>query len=400
MSEPNAMSTSATDASVSQAAIPLMRLDFADPALLEELLGSVREVAERGAFTLGEPVEGFEREFAEYCETDLAVGVSSGTEALVLALRALEIGPGDEVIVPTNSFIATAEAVSAVGATPRLVDVDPESHLITAEIVERNLTPQVRCVIPVHLFGATVELDPIVALAHDAGVHVIEDACQAHGARYRGRRVGTIGAFGCFSFYPTKNLGAWGDGGAVVTAVPELAERVRLLRAHGEKPRYRHRMVGTTARLDALQAAVLRRKLARLEGWNDERRRLGAALRERLGGLDAGGDPARAIELTSAPFAEADHVYHLFVVRCDQRDELREHLSARGIASAIHYPTPIHLTEAYADLGMAPGSLPVSERMSERMCSLPLFPGMSDADLERIGQAVVDFAQAQATQTR
>jgi dTDP-3-amino-3,4,6-trideoxy-alpha-D-glucose transaminase len=400
MSEPNAMSTSATDASVSQAAIPLMRLDFADPALLEELLDSVREVAERGAFTLGEPVEGFEREFAEYCETDFAVGVSSGTEALVLALRALEIGPGDEVIVPTNSFIATAEAVSAVGATPRLVDVDPESHLITAEIVERNLTPQVRCVIPVHLFGATVELDPIVALAHDAGVHVIEDACQAHGARYRGRRVGTIGAFGCFSFYPTKNLGAWGDGGAVVTAVPELAERVRLLRAHGEKPRYRHRMVGTTARLDALQAAVLRRKLARLEGWNDERRRLGAALRERLGGLDAGGDPARAIELTSAPFAEADHVYHLFVVRCDQRDELREHLSARGIASAIHYPTPIHLTEAYADLGMAPGSLPVSERMSERMCSLPLFPGMSDADLERIGQAVVDFAQAQATQTR
>jgi dTDP-3-amino-3,4,6-trideoxy-alpha-D-glucose transaminase len=394
------MSTSATDASVSQAAIPLMRLDFADPALLEELLDSVREVAERGAFTLGEPVEGFEREFAEYCETDFAVGVSSGTEALVLALRALEIGPGDEVIVPTNSFIATAEAVSAVGATPRLVDVDPESHLITAEIVERNLTPQVRCVIPVHLFGATVELDPIVALAHDAGVHVIEDACQAHGARYRGRRVGTIGAFGCFSFYPTKNLGAWGDGGAVVTAVPELAERVRLLRAHGEKPRYRHRMVGTTARLDALQAAVLRRKLARLEGWNDERRRLGAALRERLGGLDAGGDPARAIELTSAPFAEADHVYHLFVVRCDQRDELREHLSARGIASAIHYPTPIHLTEAYADLGMAPGSLPVSERMSERMCSLPLFPGMSDADLERIGQAVVDFAQAQATQTR
>jgi dTDP-3-amino-3,4,6-trideoxy-alpha-D-glucose transaminase len=400
MSEPNAMSTSATDASVSQAAIPLMRLDFADPALLEELLDSVRGVAERGAFTLGEPVEGFEREFAEYCETDFAVGVSSGTEALVLALRALEIGPGDEVIVPTNSFIATAEAVSAVGATPRLVDVDPESHLITAEIVERNLTPQVRCVIPVHLFGATVELDPIVALAHDAGVHVIEDACQAHGARYRGRRVGTIGAFGCFSFYPTKNLGAWGDGGAVVTAVPELAERVRLLRAHGEKPRYRHRMVGTTARLDALQAAVLRRKLARLEGWNDERRRLGAALRERLGGLDAGGDPARAIELTSAPFAEADHVYHLFVVRCDQRDELREHLSARGIASAIHYPTPIHLTEAYADLGMAPGSLPVSERMSERMCSLPLFPGMSDADLERIGQAVVDFAQAQATQTR
>ncbi|MGA2455553.1 MAG: DegT/DnrJ/EryC1/StrS family aminotransferase [Solirubrobacteraceae bacterium] len=383
------------------AAIPLTRLDFADPALLEELLGSVRHVAERGAFTLGEPVEAFEREFAAYCETDFAVGVSSGTEALALALRALEIGPGDEVIVPTNSFIATAEAVSAVGATPRLVDVDPESHLITAEIVERNLTPQVRCVIPVHLFGATVELDPILALARDAGVHLIEDACQAHGARYRGRRVGTIGAFGCFSFYPTKNLGAWGDGGAVVTAVPELAERVRLLRAHGEKPRYRHRLVGTTARLDALQAAVLRRKLARLDDWNDERRRLGAALRERLlSALAGNGDPERSIELTSAPFAEADHVYHLFVVRSDRRDELREHLSARGIASAIHYPTPIHLTEAYADLGMTPGSLPVSERMAERMCSLPLFPGMSDAELERIGQAVAEFTQDRATHTR
>jgi dTDP-3-amino-3,4,6-trideoxy-alpha-D-glucose transaminase len=381
--------------------IPLTRLDFADAELLEELMGAVREVAARGAFTLGEPVEAFEREFAAYCESDFAVGVSSGTEALALALRALEIGPGDEVIVPSNSFIATAEAVSAVGATPRLVDVDPESHLITAEIVERNLTPQVRCVIPVHLFGATVELEPILALTHEAGVHLIEDACQAHGARYRGRRVGTLGVFGCFSFYPTKNLGAWGDGGAVVTAVPELAERVRLLRAHGEKPRYQHRMVGTTARLDALQAAVLRRKLIRLDAWNDERRRLGAALRERLlDGLDGAGEPGQAIELTNAPFPEADHVYHLFVVRSDRRDELREHLSARGVGSAVHYPTPIHLTEAYADLGLAPGSLPVSERMAQRMCSLPLFPGMSDAELEQVSDAVLDFAQDRAPQAR
>ncbi len=263
-------------------AVPLTRLDFADPELLEELMGAVREVAERGAFTLGEPVEAFEREFAAYCETDFAVGVSSGTEALTLALRALEMGPGDEVIVPTNSFIATAEAVSAVGATPRLVDVDPDSHLITAEIVARNLDPSVRCVIPVHLFGATVELEPILSLTRDAGVHVIEDACQAHGARYRGRRVGSFGVFGCFSFYPTKNLGGWGDGGAVVTSDSELADRVRLLRAHGEQPRYHHRLVGTTARLDALQAAVLRRKLTRLDSWNDERRRLGARLRTRL----------------------------------------------------------------------------------------------------------------------
>jgi dTDP-3-amino-3,4,6-trideoxy-alpha-D-glucose transaminase len=377
-------------------AVPFTRLDFADSELLEELMGAVRDVAQRGAFTLGEHVEAFEREFAAYCETDFAIGVSSGTEALVLALRALEIGPGDEVIVPTNSFIATAEAVSAVGATPRLVDVDPDSHLITAEIVARNLTPNVRCVIPVHLFGATVDLDPILALTHEAGVHVIEDACQAHGARYRGQRVGTLGVFGCFSFYPTKNLGGWGDGGAVVTSVSELADRVRLLRAHGEQPRYCHRVIGTTARLDALQAAVLRRKLARLDGWNEQRRRLGAALREQLSATPAG----RAIEVTGLPFAEADHVYHLFVVRTDNRDELREHLSRCGVASAVHYPTPIHLTEAYAELGLARGSLPVSERLAERMCSLPLFPGMTDVELERVLETVLAFTQDRATWAR
>ncbi|HEY2631518.1 MAG TPA: DegT/DnrJ/EryC1/StrS family aminotransferase [Solirubrobacteraceae bacterium] len=376
-----------------------MRLDFADPELLEELMGAVRGVAERGAFTLGEPVEGFEREFAAYCECDFSVGVSSGTEALVLALRALEIGPGDEVMVPTNSFIATAEAVSAVGATPRLVDVDPDSHLITAEIVAANLTPNVRCVIPVHLFGATVDLDPILELTQKAGIHVIEDACQAHGARYRGARVGTLGVMGCFSFYPTKNLGAWGDGGAVVTNVPELDERIRLLRAHGERPRYNHRIVGSTARLDALQAAVLRRKLARLEDWNDERRRVGAELRSRLTAAGAleGENP---IELVELPFEQADHVYHLFVVRSDRRDALREHLQQRGVASAVHYPSPIHMTEAYSDLDLEAGSLPVSEGLAQRICSLPLFPGMSDRELEQIVTAVDEFTKEPATSTR
>jgi dTDP-3-amino-3,4,6-trideoxy-alpha-D-glucose transaminase len=383
-----------------QDTVPLTRLDFADADLLEELMGAVREVAERGAFTLGEPVEAFEREFADYCETDFAVGVSSGTEALALALRALEIGAGDEVIVPSNSFIATAEAVSAVGATPRLVDVDPDTHLLTAEIVAESLTPKVRCVIPVHLFGATVELEPMLTLTREAGVHLIEDACQAHGARYRGQRVGTLGVFGCFSFYPTKNLGAWGDGGAVVTSVPELADRVRLLRAHGERPRYQHRMIGTTARLDALQAAVLRRKLMRLEGWNDERRRLGATLRARLAQELADAGAAHAIELVGAPFAEADHVYHLFVIRSEHRDALREHLLSCGVGSAIHYPTPIHLTEAYAGLGLHRGSLPVSERLAQRMCSLPLFPGMSDAELERVVAGVRSFVQDQAVLTR
>jgi dTDP-3-amino-3,4,6-trideoxy-alpha-D-glucose transaminase len=381
-------------------AVPFTRLDFSDPALLEELLETVRGVAERGAFTLGEPVESFEREFAAYCETDFAVGVSSGTEALVLALRALEIGPGDEVIVPTNSFIATAEAVSAVGATPLLVDVDPDSHLLTAEIVARNLTPKVRCVIPVHLFGATVDIDPILALTHEAGIHVVEDACQAHGARYHGRRTGSLGVIGCFSFYPTKNLGAWGDGGAVVTDVPELAERIQLLRAHGERPRYHHRIVGGTERLDALQAAVLRRKLERLDGWNDQRRALGSTLRERLSSTAGDAPDGRAVEVTGLPFAEADHVYHLFVVRTKERDALREHLSQRGVASAIHYPEPIHLTEAYAHLGLGPGSLPVSERLSREICSLPLFPSMTDSELEHVTTSVLAFAEDGTAGTR
>jgi dTDP-3-amino-3,4,6-trideoxy-alpha-D-glucose transaminase len=390
------LSTSSTSAALAthdpvlSPQVPFARMDCADPALLEELLGAVREVAEHGAFTLGHHVEAFEREFADYCESDFAVGVSSGTEALVLALRALEIGPGDEVLVPANSFIATAEAVSAVGATPVPVDVDPDSHLLTAELLAPALGPRVRCVVPVHLFGGTVDLDPILALAREAGVHVLEDACQAHGARYRGRRVGTLGALGCFSFYPAKNLGAWGDGGAVVTAVPELADRLRLLRSHGERPRYHHRVVGSTARLDALQAAVLRRKLTRLDGWNDERRRLGGELRERLSG---GVDPV------GLPFAEADHVYHLFVVRCEDRDALRQHLAERGVATGIHYPVPIHRTAAYADLGMGPGSLPVCEGLAERICSLPIFPGMSATELEQVVEAVGTFANDKSSLT-
>ncbi len=387
------MNAAAAEGGPDRAPVPFTRLDYADPELLEELLALVRGVAERGAFTLGEPVDGFEQEFAAYCETEFAVGVSSGTEALALALRALEIGPGDEVIVPSNSFIATAEAVSAVGAKPRLVDVDPDSHLLTAEIVERNLGPSVRCVIPVHLFGATVDMDPIVELAREAGAHVVEDACQAHGAFYRGKRVGSLGVMGCFSFYPTKNLGAWGDAGAVVTSEPKLAERVRLLRAHGEKPRYHHRLIGGTARMDALQAAVLRHKLTRLDGWNEDRRRLGQALRAAL--APAAGDGPRAISPAALPFVGADHVYHLFVVRSEHRDALRDHLNRCDVASAVHYPDPIHMTDAYAPLGLAAGTLPECERLAGRICSLPLFPGMSETELQRVADAVLGFSQEQ-----
>ena len=262
--------------------VPFTRLDNCDPRLLAELLEVVARIARSAAFTLGEEVERFEREFASWCETDHAVGVSSGTAALELALRGLGIGSGDEVILPTNSFVATAEAVSAAGATPRLVDVDPGTALLTAQSAERALTPRTRCVIPVHLYGRTVEMAPLLSLCRARGVRVVEDACQAHGARYRGRPVGSLGDAGCFSFYPTKNLGAWGDGGAVVTGDAELAARVRLLRSHGEATRHHHELPARTDRLDALQAAILRVKLACLDDANERRRAAGAALREAL----------------------------------------------------------------------------------------------------------------------
>ncbi|MEN3282961.1 MAG: hypothetical protein V7607_4101, partial [Solirubrobacteraceae bacterium] len=346
----------------------------------------VRTVAEESSFILGQHVEGFEADFAEYCETDEAIGVGSGTDAIALALRALGIGRGDEVILPANTFIAPAEAFSIAGATPRLVDVDPVTGLITAEIAERALTSKVRCIIPVHLYGATVDMDPILELARSARVAVIEDACQAHGARYRGRRVGSMGQMGCFSFYPAKNLGGWGDGGAVVTSSPELADRVRLLRSHGERPRYRHRVIGTTARLDGLQAAILRVKLRHLDRWNAQRRRAAAELRRALSGL--------SLELPALPVPAGDHVYHLFVVQSAERDLLRAQLTARGVASAVHYPVPVHRTDAYAHLGLHPGSMPVAESMADRVCSLPIFPGIEDWQLRAIGAAAAEVAQA------
>ncbi|HEX2412753.1 MAG TPA: DegT/DnrJ/EryC1/StrS family aminotransferase [Solirubrobacteraceae bacterium] len=363
--------------------LPLLKLDPADPELLEELLEVVARVASTGAFTMGTELEAFEEEYAAYCETDHAIGVSSGTEAIVLALRALGIGPGDEVIVPANSFIATAEGVSLAGATPRLVDVDPLTHLITPEAVQEAIGARTRCVIPVHLMGSTVDMTPLLDVARAAGLAVIEDCAQAHGARYEGQRVGTFGDLGCFSFYPTKNLGGWGDGGAVVASDPELATTVKLLRSHGEGPRYHHSMVGTTARLDALQAALLRVKLRRLEGWNEGRRRVGSKLRAGLVGT--------SLELPSAASPEGDHVYHLFVARSGRREALRAFLGERGIATAVHYPIPIHRTGAYADLGLGAGSLPVAERLAEQICTLPLFPLMTDDEIARVTSAVQDF---------
>ena len=364
-------------------AIPLTRMDNADPALMEELLEAVETVARSGAFTGGAEVEAFEEEFAAYCGTRHAVGVSSGTEALALALRALEIGPGDEVIVPANSFIATAEAVTLVGATPRFVDVDEGTALVTAAHVAPAIGPRTRAVIPVHLYGRTVDLAPIVALAARAGIAVIEDACQAHGAWVApGRRAGSVGDCAAFSFYPAKNLGAWGDAGGLVTSDDTIAERVRLLRSHGERPRYNHLVPGTTARLDSIQAAVLRIKLRRLDMWNAARRRIAAALSDAL----AGASVSRPLAVTGG-----DHVHHQFVVRSSAREALRRHLGLAGISTGVHYPVPIHRSPAYRATGLGAGSLPVAEAWAASACSLPMYPLLTREEIGRVTAAVHAF---------
>ena len=363
--------------------VPFIRLDSAHPELFAELIDVVEQVGRNGAFTLGTEVAEFEQAFADACGAEHGIGVSSGTAALEFALRALGIGPGDEVIVPTYTFIATAEAVSSVGATPVLVDVDPDQALITAPIVEAALSVRTRAVIPVHLFGRTVDLDPILELCRPRGIAVVEDACQAHAARYKGRPVGSLGDAGCFSFYPTKNLGGWGDGGALVTNDSQLAAKVRLLRTHGESPRHNHQIAAGTDRLDGLQAAILNVKLRHLEGWNQARRNAAMKLREGLAGT--------SVVLPAPAAPDGDHVYHLFVVRSEKRDALREHLDAGGVSSAIHYPTPVHLQPCYSGLGLGPGSLPAAERLAAESCSLPIFPAIEERHIAETVAAVESF---------
>ncbi|HWE34141.1 MAG TPA: DegT/DnrJ/EryC1/StrS family aminotransferase [Solirubrobacteraceae bacterium] len=364
--------------------VPMTVMDNSDPALVRELVGAIEELAGTGAFIGGPAVDSFERAFAGYAEAQHAIGVASGTEALTLAVRALGLEPGDEVIVPANSFIATAEAVVLAGGLPQFADVDPETQLITPQTAERAYGPNVRGVIPVHLFGRTASIEELAEQAGSHGAWLLEDCAQAHGARYDGRRVGTFGAAGTFSFYPAKNLGAWGDAGAVVTNDAELAEKIRLLRSHGEQPRYHHRAIGTTGRLDAIQAVVLERKLGQLEQLNERRRQVADALRAAIGPLDT-------LQLPPAAAPPTDCVYHQFVVRTPARDRLREHLSQRGIASGIHYPIPIHRSDAFASLNGHRDVAPVATKLATEICSLPIFPGMTAAQVEAIADAIQSF---------
>jgi dTDP-4-amino-4,6-dideoxygalactose transaminase len=338
-----------------------------------------------------------ESAFADYVGAKFCVGVNSGTAAIQIALQACGVGAGDEVIVPANTFFATAEAVSTAGATPRFVDADPVSYNINAELIESAITERTRAVIPVHLYGQPADLDPILDIAARHNLIVIEDAAQAHGARYKGRRVGALARAGCFSFYPGKNLGAFGEGGAVVTNDGEVARRARLLRDHGSERKYRHEIIGYNFRMEGIQGAVLGVKLPHLEGWNDLRRAHAARYNELLGA--AGGNDECGLTLPREG-DHARHVYHLYVVQTGERDALQKHLAAAGVQTGIHYPVPVHLQPAYSSLGHKPGDFPAAERQAARVLSLPMFAELTEGQVARVAEAVSSFVSGQSSVAR
>jgi dTDP-4-amino-4,6-dideoxygalactose transaminase len=351
--------------------------DYAE--LREELDAAARRVMSSGQFILGPEVTAFEEEFAAYCGTRHAVGVGSGLDALRLILLGYGIGPGDAVIVPSNTFIATWLAVSQAGARPLAVEPEPGTHNITAAAAEAAITPSTKAIVPVHLYGQPADMDGLLALGRDRGIPVVEDAAQAHGARYRGRRAGALGDAAGFSFYPSKNLGAVGDGGAVTTDDPTLAERVRVLRNYGSRVKYEHDVPGLNSRLDSLQAALLRIKLRHLDEWNERRRALAAHYMKRLAGVGELVLPTVA--------AWADPVWHLFVVRHPRRDQLQTRLGEAGVDTIIHYPIPPHLTGAYA-ADFRGTRLPIAERLADEVLSLPIGPHLPLQHAERVSNTV------------
>jgi dTDP-4-amino-4,6-dideoxygalactose transaminase len=370
-------------------AIPLFEVGSLHREIDRELDQAWQQVSRSGRFVGGEFVERFEEEWAQYCGARHCVGVANGTDAIELALAALGIGPGDEVIVPANTFIATAEAVATVGATPVFVDVDPSTLLITASHVEPAITPRTAAIIAVHLYGQPVDMDAIRRVAYAAGVAVLEDAAQAHGASWNGRRVGSHGDAGCFSFYPGKNLGAFGDAGAVVTHDLALAERIRRLGNHGRSAtaRDRHEVRGRNSRLDGLQAALLSVKLKRLDHWVERRRQIAHNYDAALAGTSV-------VLQKTAP--SAFHSYHLAVARSPNRDQLRSELAVRGVGTGVHYPVPCHHQPAFATQEIP--VLPGVERAAEEILSLPLHPHLSDADVERVVRAIEQAVAATAAE--
>ncbi|MEO8973478.1 MAG: DegT/DnrJ/EryC1/StrS family aminotransferase [Ktedonobacteraceae bacterium] len=359
--------------------VPLVDLQAQYQTIKSEVLAAVEDVFEQMQLFLGPQTQAFEQAFAAYCRCQHGVGLSNGTDALALALRACGIGPGDEVITVSNTFIATVEAIVQVGATPVFVDIDAETYTMDWRQLESVLTERSRAIIPVHLYGHPVAMQPVLDIARAHGLRVIEDASQAHGATYQGQRVGSFGDIGCFSLYCSKNLGAYGEAGICVTSDSTLAESMRLLRDHGSRQRYQHEVMGVNARIDEVQAAILNVKLPYLERWNAARRKHARNYNELLDGY---------VEQVPVERPWAGHVYYAYVVQVQEREHFRESLAQEGIATGIHYPTPVHLQPACAGYGYSQGSLPVTEAVTERIVSLPMYPELTVEQVEMVAGAV------------
>ena len=364
--------------------VPFLDLRAAYEELKAEVDEAVSHVLASGYYLLGRELEAFEKEFAEYLDVRHCVAVGSGLDALHLALRALGVGQGDEVLVPSNTYIATWLAVSYAGAVPVPVEPDERTYNIDPEKLEAAITDRTRAIIPVHLYGQPADMDPILEVARKHNLWVLEDAAQAHGACYKGKRVGGLGDIAGWSFYPGKNLGAFGDGGAVTTNNGEFADRVRVLRNYGSRTKYFNEVRGFNSRLDEIQAAVLRVKLKHLDGWNRRRLQIAELYRRELEGCD--------LILPYVP-EWAEPAYHLFVVRSGQRDALHQYLETQGIGTLIHYPVPPHLQQAYCEIGLAAGTLPISERIHQEVLSLPIGPHVTEAQVETVTRAVCEFCQ-------
>lgn len=368
--------------------VPFLNLKAQHQPLKQEILAAVSEVLDSAAFAGGPFVAKFEEQFAAYCKTQHAVGVGNGTDALWFALLALGVGPGDEVITTPSTFIATAEAITYCGATPVFVDIDEETYNMDPALLERAITPRTKAVIPVHLYGQMAEMGPIMEIARRHKLPVIEDASQAHGAEYNGQRAGTIGDVGCFSFYPGKNLGACGEGGACVTNNAELRAKIAMFREHGQAKKYYHDVIGWNGRMDGIQGAILSIKLKHIENWTEARRAHARTYNEAFAKVHG--------VLTPKEASYARHVYHLYVLRVKNRDKVLKNLADRGVNCAIHYPVPLHLQEAYKSLGIPKGTFPVSERCAEEIISLPMFPELTPEQIT----TVVREVSAEVTQSR
>jgi dTDP-4-amino-4,6-dideoxygalactose transaminase len=358
--------------------VPFVDLKAQYLSIKAEIDVAVASVLESGQFVLGEEVTAFEQEFAAYCNADYGIAVNSGTSALHLALLAANIGPGDEVITVPFTFVATVAAICYTGARPVFVDIDPQSYTIEVNQIESVITKRTKAIVPVHLYGQPADMDPIIEIARKNGLAVIEDAAQAHGAEYRGRRVGSIGDLGCFSFYPGKNLGAYGEGGIVTTNNPDYASTVRMLRDWGQDRKYRHLLKGYNYRMDGLQGAILRVKLRHLERWTEARRNNAVRYNQLL---------AEEVQIPrQMPYAR--HVYHIYAIRTSQREFLHQQFSTQGIQSGIHYPIPVHLQPAHADLGYRLGDFSISEQAAAEVLSLPMFAELKIEQQEQVACAL------------